>query len=340
MSKAVAARVLSEADHPRWNRLVADSAHGSVYSTTDYLDALSEATGAGFRVLGALKGDELVGGVALYERSSPLGPYVAPRFLLYYNGVVLRDSASKYPSESTARGHETLEALAGALDALGYRRLELRSRSTFTDARVLAERGWTVSPTYTYQVALADLEAQWRRVDQNLRRLVERCAARGVEITEDDDFDSYYRLHLQTHERKGAPLYLPLPAYRRFFERLRSQSLCRLYHARLAGGRAVASQLVLVGHPVTHTVSAASDADFLSLGVSPFLRWRVFEELARLGYAANDLTDASLGSVTRFKSQLGGSLELCLVAARPEPLSLRAARRVRRLARRLSGRKT
>ena len=37
-----------------------------------------------------------------------------------------------------------------------------------------------------------------------------------------------------------------------------------------------------------------------------------FESLAQAGYAANDLTDASLNPVTRFKSQLGGELRATL----------------------------
>jgi hypothetical protein len=48
------------------------------------------------------------------------------------------------------------------------------------------------------------------------------------------------------------------------------------------------------------------------MGASAFLRWRAFESLAQAGYAANDLTDASLNPVTRFKSQLGGELRATL----------------------------
>jgi hypothetical protein len=63
------------------------------------------------------------------------------------------------------------------------------------------------------------------------------------------------------------------------------------------------------------------------------LRWRVFEDLARLGHVANDLTDASLGPVAHFKSQLGGTLETSLVLSRPEALRFRLGRAARRLAR-------
>ena len=154
--------------------------------------------------------------------------------------------------------------------------------------------------------------------------MVARCKEQGLTVTADDDFDAFHRLHVQTHDRKRAPVYLPRDAFRVFIDQLRAKQLCRLYHARLPDGRVVASQLVLLGpHPVSHSVCAASDAEFLTLGASAFLRWQVFEDLARAGYQANDLTDAALNPVTHFKSQLGGDLALSLMVARPASVSWR-----------------
>jgi hypothetical protein len=166
-------------------------------------------------------------------------------------------------------------------------------------------------------------------VDQNLRRLVDRCERAGLAVSDDADFEPFFRLHEQTHARKGAPIYLPRERFARWFERLHGLGLARLFHARLPDGRPVASQVVLLGHPVTHTVAAASDAEHQSLGAAAFLRWRVFERLAALGARANDLTDASLNSVTRFKAQLGGDLLPCLVLESPETLRFRAGRALR-----------
>src|SRR5207302_745750 len=121
--------------------------------------------------------------------------------------------------------------------------------------------------------------------------------------------------HLQLHERKGAPLYLPKQAFERWFRRLKAAGLARLFQARLPEGRSIAAQITLLGpHPVAHTVSAGADVEFLNVGASAFLRWRAFETLAALGYRANDLTDAALNPVTHFKSQLGGELQAAFVA--------------------------
>lgn len=314
---------LDPGDHDRFARLVGDAPSGSVYSLPAYLATLADAAGDRFSVLAALRGEELVGGIALYERRSPLGWFVAPRLLLYYNGFVLREYETRYPSDRATRHYETVAALADALAAQGHGRLEVASRSPVTDVRPLLAAGWSVRPSYTYVVPLHDLEGQWARVEQNLRRLVERGREQGLTVTIDEDFESFYRLHGETAERKGAPLYLPRDAFRRYYEELRAKGLCRLFHAHLPDGRVGASQLVLLGHPVTHTVSAAADADLQSTGANPFLRWSVFEHLAEAGYASNDLTDAMFPPVARFKAQLGGTLEHSFVASRPPSAAFR-----------------
>lgn len=315
----VTTRVLDASEYPLWNAVVAASPDGSVYSLPAYLDALCAATDGSFRILVAERDGRIVGGIGLFERNLRSGMLVSPRRLLYYNGFVLVPHQSKYPSQHTSWHLQTITALEHALSRLGHGRMRIKSRSTFKDVRVFRAAGWRAEPEYSYVVDISDLPAAWDRVDKNLRRLIGRCREQGVVLTCDDDFDSFFRMHNQTHERKGAPLYLPREAYRIFIDRLRAEALARLYHARLPDGRAIASQLVLSGpHPVTHTVCAGADAEFLNLGASTFLRWQVFEELSRAGYSANDLTDAELNPVTHFKSQLGGDLCLCLEVSRPD----------------------
>ena len=333
MSSSLATRFLAETDYPEWNRLVGRSAEGSVYSQPDYLEALCEGAGGRFRILAAQKGDELAGGIALYERGSGSSAFVGPRLLLYYNGFLLRPYETRYPSERTARRNEILKALGERLSSLGFDRIALRCRSPLQDVRALLAQGWTARPQYSYVVPLSDLERLRQRMEGNLRRLVDRCARQNVTVTEDDDFEAFFRLHLQTHERKGMRLYLPEAEFRRFFERLRARGLARLFHARLPGGEAVSTQLVLTGvHPVSHTASAATDAVHRNSGATAFLRWEVFRRLSADGIAGNDLTDAALNPVTHFKAQLGGDLEMGFWLEAPGSPRFRAARTGREVA--------
>ena len=320
MRATLTSSFLPESKYDAWQTLIEGSPQGSVYASPVYLDALCQATGGTFRVLAVERADEIIGGVAVHERRANSGVRVSPRPLLYYNGIVLRESKTKYPSQQTSRVLEVSNALEEALSSAGYETIALKNRSSFSDARVFMGRGWSVRPGYTYTVSIDDLELTWDRMEQNLRRLVKRCIKEGLELTDDDDFDSFWRMHAATTERKHTEAYLPEPAFKRLFTTLHRLGLCRLYHARLPTGQSISAQLVLLGnHPVSHSVSAASDAEFLNMGATAFLRWKVFEALSALGYAANDLTDAALNPVAHFKSQLGGNLELCLIFEKARP---------------------
>jgi hypothetical protein len=113
-------------------------------------------------------------------------------------------------------------------------------------------------------------------------------------------------------------------------------------------GKVIASQLVLTcAHPLSHTVSAAADPEYLNLGVNAFLRWRAAESLAAAGHTANDLTDAALNPVTHFKSQLGGDLVMCHVVEGPRSArwkvwqaGKRGGGEAKRLVKRLLGRRS
>jgi len=318
MGAALVVREIVEKEYPAWNKLVAEAPSGSPYSTPEYLDALCSAAGGAFHILGAWRGEELVAGVGLYERVARSGTWVWPRLLLYYNGPVVRHFDTKYPSQRTSRSVEALSALIAGLDGRHYASVILKGRAPLDDLRPFISQGWQVKASYSYVVELTDLVSQWGRVEQNLRRLVERARQQGLVFAEDDDFEGFYALHSLTLHRRDVAAYLPKAPFARWYEKLRAQKIARLYHARTAEGRIAATQLVLAGaHRVSHTISAAADPELQSSGANPFLRWHAFEALAKEGYTANDLTDASLNPVTHFKAQLGGNLALNLVAESP-----------------------
>jgi hypothetical protein len=337
MSKIVV-REVEAGEHAAWESLVESSPDGSVYALPKYLQVLAETTGAQWRLLGAWRGEELVGGLPVFERRTVVGRFVSPRLLLYYNGFVLRRKSTRYPSERTADSIKVVEALEDALRDRGLAHVTLRSRATITDLRPLLSRGWTAAPSWTYVVRFDDLEQAQARVEGNFRRLIRRCEREGFRLVEDDDFDRFFELHLETKDRKGISLYLPLERFRTYFTRLREAGLARLYHARTAEGESAAAQLVLLGHPVTHSVCAGADPRWLRSGASVFLRWQVCEALAAEGFQANDLTDATLNPVSRFKSQLGAELQLCLVTSGPSTIRWKlrtAGRSPRAIAKRL-----
>ncbi len=331
-------RILDEEKYDAWDQMVYATPGGSIFSTAEYLDVLCSNTGDSFRIAAIVRDNAILGGIALYEIGGRWGTVVRPRFLLPYNGLVYSTGESDYPSRRESMETKLQSALAEFVEQKGYASVLLKNRASITDIRVFSNRGWQAIPTYTYVVNCGDLDNQWRKVDRNLKRLIKRCGSGEFEITDDDDFDSFFALHSQVHERKGAPLYLPPDRFKAYFSELRGKGLARLLHARTQGGQAVASQIVLTGrHTFSHSIAAGSDEQYTNSGVNAFLRWKAFENLASLGFQHNDLTDASLNSVSRFKSQLGGELQMSFALAHPETPLHRIGSRLEAGARKLKG---
>jgi len=319
----IRAELLVETEFPEWNRLVTDSPNGSVYARPEYLDALCTAGGGQYRILAVRQGDTMLGGIGLYERDTRMGRLISPRLLLYYNGPVVGQHDGKYPSEQTARTIKILATLEAALRGRSYGSMVLKPRPGLLDLRAFIAAGWQAHPGFTYVVGISDLTKTRSLIEQNLRRLIDRCGHEGFTVTADDDFGGFFQLHSGTMQRVGSQVYLPESAFRSYYEALAHQGLIQLFHARRPSGEVIASQLVLLGHSVTHTVVAGADPEYLKSGVTAFLRWNVFARLAALGHTANDLTDASLNPVTHFKSQLGGALEPWLEVHSPQSARFR-----------------
>lgn len=322
--------VLQEADFDSWSRFIVEAPGGSIYSAPGYLDALCCHTGGAFAILAAFRGETLAGGIALHVRPSRFGPWVGPRPFLYYNGIVLAPHSTRHPSEATSRELATLQVLAADVGARGFGAVTLHSMHAIADVRPFLDAGWTATPRYTYVVQLRDLAAQWERVEENLRRLVRRCQQAGVTVSESDDAEELFRLHVAAVGHHGVQPYLPREPFLSFVGAIRRLGLCRIYLARPPHGPAIAGQLVLTGPFATsHTVVAGADPEHRRSGVSAFLRWTVFEKLAAAGYLGNDLTDAALGSVTHFKAQLGGDLAPSFDLDAPRSTRFRIGSRVR-----------
>jgi hypothetical protein len=335
MSNQISIRYLEPSEYERWDHFVDTTRLGTIYSQSFFLSALCQAFGTNFRILAAFKNDELVGGIGLHYRPSKYGNMVHIRPLLYYNGLVISDFESKYPSITSTRQTEVVRAILDELGGGQFASTEISSTYSFNDFRPFVDRGWTIWPRYTYIVPIADLEKQWEHAEQNIRRLISRCERDGMKLELSDDMDAFYSMNKETYERKGVKPYASRDTFTQLYCSLKERNACQIYFAVTPDGQRAAGEIVLfTQHPVTHTWMAGSNSNFLQSGASAFLRWKAFEDLSRRGYKYNDLTDAMIGKVAKFKSQFGGSLESSFVMYREFSSRLRLENRIRNLLRR------
>ena len=332
MASQILTRYLDSSEYEQWDRFVDSTQLGSIYNQSFFLDALCKSFGTSFRILGAFKGDELVGGMGIHFKPSKHGDMVHIRPLLYYNGFVVSDFESKYPSITLSRQTEVVNAILNELESGKYASAEIASTSSFHDLRPFTVRDWRVWPRYTYLVPIADLKKQWEYAEQNIRRLISRCERDGMRLELSDDAEAFHVMNTNTYERKGVDPYASRQAFAHLYQTLKDRGVCQIYFAVTPEGQRAAGQIVLfTRHPVTHTWMAGSDPAFLQSGASAFLRWKTFEDLSQRGYQYNDLTDAMIPPVAKFKSQFGGRLEATFVLYKEFSSRLRWENRIKNI---------
>lgn len=310
MATDIKVKYLDASEYDSWDRFVDESPQGSIYSQSYFLESFCKVSGGQFRILGVYQHDELQGGIGLHYHKSRYGDRIRLQAPLYYNGIVLKRFDSKYPSINSSKEAEVIRAILGELEGGTYASAELGNRFTFEDPRLLLQRGWQVWPRYTYIVSIQDLNRQWEKVEQNLRRLISRCEKEGMTLEPSNDADKFYSMYASTYHRKGVQPYVSREQFLNLHDALSKRDACQIYFATTATGKRAAGEIVLMSkHPVTHTWMAGSDPEFLRSGASAFLRWKAFEDLNRRGYECNDLTDAMNETVAKFKSQFGGDLK-------------------------------
>lgn len=312
-------------DEAAWDSFIAAAYGGTVYHTASYHRVLAQVTDASAVLLAVTSGSEIVGGIPLLIQNSAAGNFVNNRLLLHYNGLALAprlaigaDNASSYSSERVG----VTQALVSNVSSRGFGSTVLHQEGINFDLRPFHAAGWRSTPTYTYVMPLdpsagADISNRLKLADKNIRRLVRKAGESGVTVTSDLETTELYRLHTTTAGRKGAPVYLPFDRFDRFIRQLHELGICKVFQARLADGTIVAAEVVMVGPGKdSHAVCAAADSRHQSIGVNPFLRFEVFSQLQAQGAKYNDLTNASLDSVGRFKAELGAELQMnCAVSS-------------------------
>lgn len=316
MSKLnVLIRPIKTSECDTWKKVVASSQDGSPYQLPEYLQSLAKATGSETRLIGIFEGDDpvLVGGIGLFCTRSALTRYASSRLLLYYNGPFIAKHAGMSDSRAERRRLRLLDALGRFLKTQDLDFVRFKVRFADADYRPLLSLGWKASPVYSYLMRTDNLDEQWNDIDPNLKRLIRRGEKDGLLFSDAGNFDDFYAMHVETHDRKQSPIYMEKAKFEEFIATLVGSGIARLFEVRTPDGVAIASQLVLFSeHPVAHTLAASSRAEYQRTGCNPFLRWKVCEWLNAKGYQGLDLTDAHVLSVARFKSEMGAKLTLAM----------------------------
>jgi GNAT superfamily N-acetyltransferase len=300
---AATSLIASPVDRDRWDRVVADSPQGSVFTRSAFLDALD--------VEWSVAGEEF--GVEAVILREPTGAIArAPLPFTQYQGVLL---AGEGPGvRRGGRELDRVEALLASLEGEG--RMSWCLHPAFTDVRPFSwfhyhapERGqFRVEVRYSGLIAVdptAGLESVLRGA-RSVRRQEYRRAAARFQVGPVADLDLLDDLHQRTFARQG----LARPEREvRLLRRIATAALRYRFGELIAafddGGRPAGAVLFLFDERSAYYLVAATDPELRSTGVATLLFLAGAERAIARGVRTIDVVGMNSPGRGDFKASLG-----------------------------------
>lgn len=314
-------RPLTEDEFPLWDDFVDESPQGSIYSKSFWLKLISEIAGMRFRILAVFQGGSMCGGVGLCFRKTMFGDIVRCPLLTPYNSIILEKPSTKYPSKVTSDNLKVVAAIIHELETTKYASIEIRNRPSIDDIRAFSWDGWDVKVGYTYEVPLFNLEELKSTMAHSVRKQINKCEEANVHITTEDNYNEFHPIYrLLTSRRQNIPMSIGENKFKTLYENLKQHNCCRMYLAHLENGESISIRITLfTKNEVAHDWVAGANPEYFQTGATPFLLWKIIEDLSQQGYRYLDLNGANAENIARFKSEFGGKLVPYYTVRREKP---------------------
>ena len=310
----LAVRELEALELDTWDRFVRESPQGTIFSESLWLKLL----GYPFRILACYKGDEIVGGVAVFEdelRSNtmetvPLTSFQG--FLFRNNGFMkppLREKLEKKVSFGLIEGLEHR-----------YRNVTLCHHYSFEDVRPFyfhtygQDSMYSVTVRYTSVVDLSDMNRAWSKMENNTHCEIHKGEKRGNSVQESDDFEIFDRMHRRTFERQGIERDIPSEFLARVYAELKKENRCQLFLAQNSVGSPTSACLAVWDNKRAYHWLAASEPEHRNDGSASLTLWTVCQHMSER-FPEIDLVGCNSPKRGAFKAGFGGTLRHYFVTA-------------------------
>jgi hypothetical protein len=286
-------------DHVEYDAFVAASRHGTVFSTSWWLDATA---GAGRWEHADVRdaGGQLVATWPVVVRTTRLGRVLTGAPLTPYLGPLL--SAGDGPPHGS-REIELLESLVESLRP--YAHLDARCSPRFDYWTPLAWHGFTQTSHYTWRIEdTSDEEATFAGFRKSTRSTVSRAQRAGLAVEPGtvDDLLALQRRTFERHDRSGPPEAL----VRRIAGAVAKHDAGEILVTRDGDGRAHSAAMFVHDERSTWYLLAGNDTELRSSGGAALLLWEAIRAAGQRG-TAFDFEGSMLRPVESFVRGFGGT---------------------------------
>lgn len=260
-------------DYTIWDKLVAESAQGSIFSTTHWMSLFDKP----FRLWGCYKGDELIGGIGGFNEPTPLTPF---------QGIIVKETDGMNYGSIISR--QTVVGLA----LLDYCPNEFCNHWEFLDIRPFKWQGWIPDVKYTYVVYLDDMKRAWLNLDKDTRNVINVA---GDKFTANNSHYTFSELYKQTFQRKKLPIPVSDDLLRKVMD---------LPHTLVINDEHAGVVMIRDNRRAYYILGASDNENDNS---APLL-WRALTLQAKAGVKEVDLVGCNSQQIGNYKKGFGGEL--------------------------------
>lgn len=226
--------------------------------------------------------------------------------LSYYNSLVFFIEKRKIKIENNEKKNRILVLITKFLKK-NYSSIVMNLTIDFDDSRPFFWNNITVNNRYTFVIDLNNFDSA--NYKHSTRKAIAKAKKMDVEITNEFDFDSFWKLNSETFARQNSKFPYKEKQCRYLLENLYKENLLIQYNAKMDG--LVKSSRIVVrseNEKKIYDFLSASDPDSLSSGINSLLVDKIIMDFKNK-YNQYDLCGANIESIARFKSGFGGDLK-------------------------------
>lgn len=316
----ITVRKLGSGEWPVWEHLTLNALHMTPFASSAFLQVAAKLFDRDLSAYVALRGNEVLAGVAVFGRAYCGSRVVALVPATTYSAIVYAKSAfsSTYPAKNNSEHIAISRALVTAIRS-DFRSLDLSLVPGLEDVRPWVWDGWRAEPSFTY---LLDLTRELRP-SYSVHKNARKCERSGARVSTEWKLEDCWSLIQQTLERQGIGG-LTRAQFFQLAQSLHDSGMAWMVTVYDAQNQPVASrvQLSLPGADTVYDWFAGTSSAAFAIGASPWNVLKVMDECRERGYSYWNMCGANYEAVAKFKSEFGGDLVHGFSLRSPRPLMM------------------
>ena len=299
---------LSRNDFPQWDALVDNSAHGTIFHKTGFLDTCARSLGKKVTTFGCFQDGLLIGGCSLLiEQKLGLVSITDSNFAMApYNGFVLSSPPGSGVHKQESFYRQVVESLISGIKKERFYSIKIRNSPDFLDIRPFTQNGWKSSVLYTYYIHLDDqLESH---ADHLVKKNIRKAEKSGIIIEPFSDISRYYTLLCETYARKNLPSPFSKSLLTELYSFIRDQNRGEMMAAKTPDDEIACAEIVVWDNRQAHAWSAVSDDRFNNSGSPSLLRFDDLKRMQGRGIPKMNMMTGNIPELSQFTAHLNPTL--------------------------------